>query len=340
MLEYLDICELTKKIMPKTKVNKITKFILEFLFVMILMSLAIHFVAFAEASFLPVDDATRNIYKSGNIPSPNANDSGMDILKKAVLGGLKYVKIITVAVGVLMLTLMGYTLVTQGDNEEEVTKAKKGMIFTIIAFMMISMAEGIAKVFDMSTGTLFGSPTEIINRVHLFDKQAEIFVTFAKYVIGAYCTLQLVRHGSKFITSGGNEEETGKHKKGILYNLSGLLLVNLGDIAINKVFYKVDKTTYSGISGVHPAVDAKAGVEQLVGITNFIVTFVGPIGVLMLIVGAVMYATAGGQDEQLQKAKRILISAGIGLVIIFGAFAIVSTVLAGKLQDIGTIATQ
>jgi hypothetical protein len=57
----------------------------------------------------------------------------------------------------------------------------------------------------------------------------------------------------------------------------------------------------------------------------------------MLIVGAIMYATAGGQDEQLQKAKRVLVTAGIGLVIIFGAFALVSTVLAGKLQDIGSI---
>lgn len=289
-------------------------------------------------SFLPVEPGTTDVYVGeGNLPAPEAGDDGWAIAKKAILGGLQYVKIITVVVGILYITIAGYTLVTQGNTEEEVTKAKKGIIFTIIAFAMISMSQNIAKVFDMDGTTLLSSPQDILNRVHIFDKQTEIFVTFVKYLIGAFAVIQIVRHGFKMITSGGNDEETTKRKKAIGFSIAGLLLVNLGDIAINKVFYKVDKTVYSGITGVHPSMDAKAGVSQIVGVTNLIVTFVGPIGVLMLIVGAIMYATSGGQDEQMQKAKRILVTAGIGLVLIFGAFAIVSTVLAGKLQNIGVV---
>ncbi|MBI5753759.1 hypothetical protein HZA40_01290 [Candidatus Peregrinibacteria bacterium] len=328
---------------PSLQTKKVAKFLLEFILVIILMSIALHLSALADTTnpgFLPVDNKTIDVYGKGSVPGAAEGiqgKSGQDILQQAVLGGLQYVKIIVVVISILMLTIMGYTLVTQGHNEEEVTKARRGIIFTVIAFVMISMAQGIAKVFDMSNGSIFGGPQDILNRVHLFDKQSEIFVTFVKYIIGSYCVLQIVRHGSRLITAGGNEEETGKRKKAIMFNAAGLLLVYLGDIAINKVFYKVDKTVYSGITGVHPSVDAKAGIEQIVGITNFIVTFVGPIGVLMLIVGAIMYATAGGQDEQLQKAKRILIASGIGLVIIFGAFAMVSTVLAGKLSDAGAL---
>lgn len=292
-------------------------------------------------SFLPTDPKAVDIYAQSQIPGAGENIStkgGFEILSQAILGGLSYVKILTVVVGILFLTIMGYTLVTSGSSEEDVTKAKKGIIFTIVAFVMISMAQNIAKIFDMDASSLLGSPQEILNRVHIFDKQTEIFVAFVKYVIGAYATVQIVRHGFKMVTAGANDEEMGKRKKAIAFNAAGLILLYLGDIAINKVFYQVDKTVYSGITGVHPQMNAKAGVEQIVGITNFIVTFVGPIGVLMLIVGAIMYATAGGQDEQLQKAKRILVTAGIGLIIIFGAFALVSTVLAGKLADIGTIA--
>lgn len=303
-----------------------------------LISISLHLSAFAASqSFLPVDDQIVDTYTKGQLPIPASGDDGFAIAKKAVLGGLQYVKIITVVVGILFLTIMGYTLVTNGGSEEDVTKAKKGIIFTIVAFVMISMSQNIAKIFDMTDGSILGSPQEILNRVHIFDKQTEIFVTFVKYIIGAFAVAQIVRHGFKMITSGANEEETGKRKKGIMFSIAGLLLVNLGDIAINKVFYKVDKTVYSGINGVHPSMDAKAGVDQLVGITNLIITFVGPIGVLMLIVGAIMYATSGGQDEQMQKAKRVLLTAGVGLVIIFGAFALVSTVLAGKLQGIGAV---
>ena len=323
--------------MSKTKTKKLVKFIFEFLVVMGLMSVSLHFSAIAAGSVLPANPGALEVYTKGDIPIPPAGDDGFSIFKKAVLGGLQYVKILTVVVGILFITIMGYTLVTSGSNEEDVTKAKKGIIFTIIAFIMISLSQNIAKVFDMTDGSILGSPQEILNRVHIFDKQTEIFVTFVKYVIGTYAVLQIVRHGAKMITAGANDEEMGKRKKAIAFNAAGLLLVYMGDIAINKVFYKVDKSVYSGINGVHPSTDAKAGVEQIVGITNFIVSFVGPIGVLMLIAGAIMYATAGGQDEQLQKAKRVLITSGIGLVIIFGAFAIVSTVLAGKLQDIGSI---
>lgn len=322
--------------MSKTKTKKLVRFIFEFLVVMGLMSISLHFSAIA-GSVLPANPGALDVYTRGDIPIPPAGDDGFSIFKKAVLGGLQYVKILTVVVGILFITIMGYTLVTSGSNEEDVTKAKKGIIFTIIAFIMISLSQNIAKVFDMTDGSILGSPQEILNRVHIFDKQTEIFVTFVKYVIGTYAILQIVRHGAKMITAGANDEEMSKRKKAIMFNAAGLLLVYMGDIAINKVFYKVDKSVYSGINGVHPSTDAKAGVEQIVGITNFIVSFVGPIGVLMLIAGAIMYATAGGQDEQLQKAKRVLITSGIGLVIIFGAFAIVSTVLAGKLQDIGSI---
>ncbi len=296
-----------------------------------------HLSVFAK-SYLPENDKSFEIFKESSVPVPPKGLTGQETVKEVVLGGLSYVKVVTVVVGILFITIMGYTLVTSGSNEEDVTKAKRGLIYTIIAFMMISMSQDIAKIFDMEKGTLLGSPQEILNRVRLFDKQLEIFIVFVKYVIGAYATLQVVRSGIKLATAGGNDEEIGKQKKSIMFSAGGLLLIYIGDIFINKVFYKVDKTVYSGITGIHPKVDAKEGIEQIVGITNLIVSFVGPIAVLMLIAGAIMYITAGGEDEKMQKAKRLLLATAIGIVVIYGAFALVSTVIAGRLEGIGTLA--
>jgi len=42
----------------------------------------------------------------------------------------------------------------------------------------------------------------------------------------------------------------------------------------------------------------------------------------------------GGDEEKMNKAKRLLIATGIGIMIIYGAFALVSTFLAGDIQAI------
>ncbi len=318
--------------------RKALKFILEFSMLIVATTFVLQFTAFASSS-LPMTDKAWQIYNASQIPAPPLDKSGQEIAKTAVLAGLRYVKLLVVVVGVLFITIMGYSLVISGHNEEDVTKQKRGLIYAILAFVLISLSEDLSKVFDMDNGkTFIGSPSEIIKRVHLFDKTVEVAITFVKYIIGAFATLMIVRSGMKLITGGGNEEESKKNKMSIAYSVGGLLLIYIGDIFINRVFYKVDKNIYSGITGVHPKVDVKEGLDQIVGITNLIVTFVGPIAVLMLIAGAIMYVTSGGEDEKMQKAKRVLTSAAIGIILIFGAFALVSTIIGGRLKDLGALA--
>lgn len=323
--------------------KKITKILIELLIVLGLISICTQFAAFA--GYLPIpDEATENIYRGeGHLPIPTTildTDQpldGLGMAKTLLLNAMGYVKVITAVIAILYITIMGYRLVQNSDDEETLNKTKNGMVYAIIALVAVSMSEDVAKIFDMEKKSILSSPQEILNRIHLFDKQVEIVITFIKYIIGSYAVLMIARSAIKLITSGGNDEETGKHKTSILYSAGGLILIYIGDVFINKVFYKVDKTTYSGMTGVHPGVDPQEGVSQLIGITNFIVSFVGPVAVLMLIVGAIMYATSGGEEEAMNKAKRVLISTGIGIVVIFAAFALVSTVISGRLGDAGAI---
>jgi len=222
-------------------------------------------------------------------------------------------------------------------KEDEIENSKKGLIYIAIAFAITSMSQDLARIFDLSDGTIIGDPQDLLSRVRLFDKQLEIVITFIKYTIGTFATIMVIRSAIKLITAGGNEEETSTHRKGILYSAGGLVLIFVADVFINKVFYKINKDVYSGITGVNPGVDAKEGVEQLAGITNFIVSFIGPVAILMLIVGGLMYATASGNDEQMDKAKRLVFTTIIAIIIIYGAFALVSTVISSRLTDLGAI---
>jgi len=321
--------------------------VLQFTAVMAISLCAISFNVYA-ASVLPIengDNQVKSIYEQAGVVTP-ANLSGGDVnsfdtVRIIAYTALSYLKGIIVVVGIMMISIMGIQLVINGDTEEQVTTVKRGVIYSLIAFLIISMAKDIANVFDMGSNptcndancTVLSSPTEIVKRVRLFDKQVEIFITFIKYMIGGYATIMIIRSAIKLVTSGGDDEETSKHKKGIMYSIAGLMLLLAGDTIVKKVFYITDWKKYSTAKGAEIAVNATEGVKQIVGITNFIVSIVGPIAVLLFLVAGLMYATAGGEEEKMEKAKRVLVTTIVGISIIFGAFALISTIVSGGMTE-------
>lgn len=62
-------------------------------------------------------------------------------------------------------------------------------------------------------------------------------------------------------------------------------------------------------------------------IVNYFLGFLGLLAVIMVIVGGVMYVTAAGKDEQTGKAKKVIMFALVGIIIILLSFAIVNTII-------------
>jgi len=76
---------------------------------------------------------------------------------------------------------------------------------------------------------------------------------------------------------------------------------------------------------------ASAGDEDIrdtaVSIIQYLLTFLGIIAVIMILYGGFMWMTAGGNEDRVAKAKKIITSGAIGLIIIISAFAIVVFVM-------------
>ncbi len=60
-------------------------------------------------------------------------------------------------------------------------------------------------------------------------------------------------------------------------------------------------------------------------IVNFILYFLGLIATIMVIYGGFLYITSGGDDTE--KAKKVLMYAAIGIVVVLISFALVNTLL-------------
>jgi len=53
--------------------------------------------------------------------------------------------------------------------------------------------------------------------------------------------------------------------------------------------------------------------------------------ILGMVGGGLMYAMAGGDEEKAGKAKKILMNSVLGALLIYGAFAIVTTIISGQI---------
>lgn len=62
-------------------------------------------------------------------------------------------------------------------------------------------------------------------------------------------------------------------------------------------------------------------------IINFFLGFLGLLAVVMVIYGGFLYVSSAGNEENVNKAKKILLYAVVGIIVIIAAFALVNTLL-------------
>jgi hypothetical protein len=84
-----------------------------------------------------------------------------------------------------------------------------------------------------------------------------------------------------------------------------------------------DLGTFGGEAGL----GTEALPQVISGIIAVILSTLGVIAVLIILWGGFLWMTAAGEPDKVDKAKKLIVSGIIGLVIIFAAYAIASFVL-------------
>ena len=90
--------------------------------------------------------------------------------------------------------------------------------------------------------------------------------------------------------------------------------------------YGLDETMGADNSKLRQALsdtDPRERVGQIIGI---VLSFIGVIFLVLMIYAGILWMTAAGNDQQVNKAKNLLINAIIGLIIVFAAYAITAYV--------------
>lgn len=106
-------------------------------------------------------------------------------------------------------------------------------------------------------------------------------------------------------------------------------------------FLSSEVDSFSGSEGKNQVVtqqiyDPLGGINisrLLGGIVRSFIGVAGSIAFLMFIYGGIMYILSGGKGEKVKKATTILKNSAIGIVLIFGAYAIVQSIIEAILAE-------
>lgn len=247
------------------------------------------------------------------------NQDGVSGIQGAISTFLDFFKLIVAPIAVLFMIIMGVRMVSAGsENEEQMTKAKSYMTYSIMGLIIIFMADTVVTVFFGAEGEIFRGGNE--GAIEFGRRSATLFqgiYSLIQVVLTAIAVFFLVTAGFRYVAGSFSDDEIGKAKKQITWAVVGLFIVGISEFVAKRVLF-VDEGSTLGVQ------DAK---ELFAQVTNFIAGTLGTLSFAFLLYAGYLYVSGSANEDNVAKAKKIIIGAFIGLILAAAAFAITNTVV-------------
>lgn len=140
-------------------------------------------------------------------------------------------------------------------------------------------------------------------------------------IIVAIAIIFIIIGGILYMTSAGDETRMKMAKGAITAAIIGMAIGIAAPSFLKEISVILGwPTTDSHVSG------ALTLAQIALNTLNFLLGIVGVIGLIMLLVGGIMYLTSAGDENRIDKGKRILLYSIIGIVVVFAAVVIVKQI--------------
>lgn len=249
---------------------------------------------------------------------------GADSISSAFLFTADYIVLITTSLGVLYLVIAFVKLIKAGDQiDEEINKQKETIKWVIFGLILIVLADEIVldMFFGRETGAIQpGQGYKDVSTVKLLSKE------FIKEIVGLYNAIFLyivyialivvIISGFRMIVQSGQEEAVTSAKKHIFMAMLGLVILGMAE-ALVFVFYPQPDQSF----------DIARMFELIVNIITFAISFVVFLAVGVIMYAGYLYVFYYGQDDMIEKAKKVLKGAIFALIVSSLAYGIVYTAI-------------
>ena len=125
-----------------------------------------------------------------------------------------------------------------------------------------------------------------------------------------------------YITSAGNESRMSTAKSAITAAMIGLAL----GIAAPSFLREISGAL--GWGAVDAAIAAAPTLTSVaLKVLNFLLSITGILAIIMMVIGGLMYLTAGGDESKAEIGKKIVTYAVIGVIVSLGSLVIVTQIV-------------
>lgn len=308
------------------------KFLQKLVVALLMINLGLTVQAFAE-NVPAVDqvpspiDTLQSIGEQTELPSfdgtgqhadapPDFAQPGVGTLTSPVYFALDIFRLVMSTIAMLYVIITAIKLLGS-PTEDEATNAKRKMLWGIVGLVLIQFADTLVKrMFFGEQGEAFEDAASVELFADESTKQIRGIIGFIQIFIGVVAVLVLVIRGFTLFVGLGDEEAVTKAKEQVIYAAVGLVVVGLSEVVVLGFIFPENGATLPRV---------EAGRAIIVGMTNFLSGLIALFSFVMLFAAGYQYVTAGGNDEVTEKVKKSFVSAVLGLLIAFGAFAFVNT---------------
>lgn len=311
------------------------KFLQKLVVAFLMMNLALTIQAFAGPA--PTSDGKvptpletiQSIGEQTDLPSfdgsgqhsdapPDFLQPGVGTLTSPVYFALDIFRFVMSGVALIFVIIAALKLLGS-PTEDEAVNAKRKLIWGAGGLILIQFADTLVKrMFFGEQGEIFEDAATAELFAQESVNQIRGIIGFIQIFIGAVAVLVLVVRGFTLFVGLGEEEAVTKAKQQVIYAIAGLVTVGLSQVVVLGFIFPEN-------GEILPR--AEAGRAILVAVTNFMSGFISILCFIGLFYAGYRYVTAGGESDVTEEVKKTFYGAVIGLLVAFGAFAVVNTLV-------------
>lgn len=229
------------------------------------------------------------------------------------------IKNIIAGLAVIWIVYAGIRLVLAQGEESVITEQKKALFYAILGLVAILL---VGRGIDFLYGPAGVTRMSLTTHDEGLTNEVYGLISFIRALIGIIAILFIIISAIRMMFAAGEESEITKQKTSLLWVGVGLLLIAINQIIVKQLFIipvsQSDQIKTSNITVI---------INTIGTVLQFILGFVGLIAFGILIYGAGTLVANYGDDQMVEKAKKIITNAIIGILVIISAYTIVATLV-------------
>ncbi|QQR83935.1 hypothetical protein IPJ72_01900 [Candidatus Peregrinibacteria bacterium] len=222
--------------------------------------------------------------------------------------------------GILFIVISGIQLVTSGGDESKITEGRTAILYVVIGLVVVLLLERLVTL-------IFGVPGQERgisgDQIVLIDAEVLGIISFVRALVGGIALLMILISAVRMIFAQGADDEIKKQRTSVIWVVVGIILLVINQFVIENIFIapvrqNSDQITITNVQNI---------INLFGTMMEFFLGFVGVVAFGILVYGGASLIMNYSNDDMVDRAKKIITNALIGIVIIVTAFAIVSTLV-------------